>query len=154
MDNRNAPKDLDATRILDRADEADGEGGAEGARDEGTAHAEARIPRDGEYLGRNIWFARKGDVLTIGLTSHALEALGELEEIELPEEGDEFGRGETLVTIEGNQDELEVTAPSAATIVAVNPLASDVAAVEEDPLEAGWLVRIQIATLEDLLELD
>jgi glycine cleavage system H protein len=109
---------------------------------------ESKLPKDGEFEDGKIWFSRRGNVLTLGLTSHGVEQLGDLEKIELPEDGDLVEEGDPIVTIEGNHDSLDVALDSKGVVIGVNPSASDLSLVTEDPLEEGWLVKFQVDDLE------
>lgn len=116
--------------------------------------SESKVPKTGEFDQGRLWYSRRGNVLTIGLTSGAIDRLGELDAIALPEEGDHFDAGDDIVVIDGTSGSVEVALPSKGVVLTVNPLASDPAAVAEDPLEEGWLVKYQIEDLEALLELE
>jgi glycine cleavage system H protein len=116
--------------------------------------AESKVPKEGEFQKGHLWFSRRGAVLTIGLTSRAVDALGDIEEIILPEEGDHFDAGDDIVTIEGSRTSVEVSLPSKGVVMTVNPSASDPIAIAEDPLEEGWLIRYQVDDLESLNEID
>ena len=50
-------------------------------------------PKSGEYLDGKLWFTRKAAIVTIGLTSAAIEEIGAVQKIEMPEEGDDFTKG-------------------------------------------------------------
>ena len=110
-------------------------------------------PKSGEYEEGKLWFKRKGSMVTLGLTHSALEELGAVEEVELPDEGEDFDKGEVVVTVEGTRGSIEVIAPAAGVISEINAGAreeSDV--IAEDPLEEGWLVKIEIQDKSDLKE--
>lgn len=111
------------------------------------------VPKDGEFNQGRLWFSRRGNVLTIGLTSRAIDSLGDLDGIDVPEEGDHFDAGDDIVTVEGNLGSLEVSLPSRGVVVEVNPVTGDLSAIAEDPLEEGWLVKFQVDDLESLHEL-
>jgi glycine cleavage system H protein len=111
------------------------------------------VPKEGEFDQGRFWFSRRGNILTIGLTSRALDTLGDLEGIEVPEDGDVFDAGDDFLTIEGTTDSIGLSLPSRGTVVEVNPMTGDPAAVAEDPLEEGWLVRFEIDDLEVLKDL-
>jgi glycine cleavage system H protein len=115
--------------------------------------SETRVPKEGEFEGGQLWYSRRGNVLTIGLTSSAIDKLGDLDTITLPEEGDHFDAGDAILTVEGTHGSVEVVLPTKGVVLSVGPSASDPAAVSEDPLEEGWLVKYQIEDLESLLEL-
>lgn len=115
--------------------------------------SEGRIPKDGEFEQGRLWFSRRGNVLTIGLTSRGIEALGDLEEIGVPEEGDHFEAGDDIATVEGTRGSIEISLPSKGVVLEIGPIVGDPSAVAEDPLEEGWLLRYQIDDLDALTEL-
>jgi len=101
--------------------------------------------KNGDIQEGKVWFQRKMNIVTLGLTSAAVEELGEVTDIEFPEPGEDVGEGEVIVTIDGNQGRLEVTSPNAGTVEEVNEAAkAEPDTVSDDPLEEGWLVRIQV----------
>ncbi len=111
------------------------------------------VPKEGEFEDGRLWFSRRGNILTIGLTSLAIDKLGELDGIALPEEGDHFDAGDEIATVDGSNGTIELILPSKGVVLSVNPIASDPATVAEDPLEEGWLLRYQIDDLEALADL-
>lgn len=115
--------------------------------------SDTKVPKDGEFDQGRLWFTRRGNILTIGLTSRAIEALGDLEAIDVPEEGDHFDAGDDFVTIEGNRGSIEVSLPTKGIVIEVNAATGDLTAITDDPLEEGWLVKYQVDDLEALLEL-
>ena len=114
---------------------------------------ETKVPKEGEYNQGRLWFSRRGNILTIGLTSRGIELLGDLEAIDVPEEGDHFDAGDDFLTVEGNRGSIEVSLPTRGLVVEVNAATGDLATISEDPLEEGWLIRYQIDDLDVLLEL-
>jgi glycine cleavage system H protein len=110
-------------------------------------------PKVGEYFEGKLWFHRKGSILTIGLTNVAVEEVGSVEVVEFPDEGDDFDKGDVVVTVDGSNGKLEVTTPAAGLIHAVNEAAKDEPdMVSEDPLEEGWLIKLEIQDTSDLKE--
>jgi glycine cleavage system H protein len=110
-------------------------------------------PKNGEFLEGKLWFQRKGSTLTLGLTNLAVEEVGSVESVELPDEGDDFDKGDVVATISGSNESLEVTTPAAGIIREVNSsLQEEPDRVSEDPLEEGWLVKIEIQDMSDLKE--
>jgi glycine cleavage system H protein len=110
-------------------------------------------PKNGEFLEGKLWFQRKGSVVTVGLTSVAVEEVGSVEAIEFPDEGDDFDKGDVVVTVSGSQGKIEVITPAAGIIQDVNAAAQeDPDMVTEDPLEEGWLVKMEIQDTSDLKE--
>lgn len=106
-----------------------------------------------EYLSDN------GDnTFTIGLTDYAVEQLGDIVFLELPEAGAEFKKGETFATVESVKAASEIYMPISGKIIEVNNNAVETPEIlNEDSFEKGWLVKIEatgnVETEEaDLLE--
>jgi glycine cleavage system H protein len=110
-------------------------------------------PKEGEFLEGKLWFQRKGSMVTVGLTNVAVEEVGSVESVEFPSEGDDFDKGEVIVTVDGSQGKLEVISPAAGIIHEINEAAKEEPdMVSEDPLEEGWLVKLEIQDTSDLKE--
>ena len=92
----------------------------------------------------------KGEALcTVGLTDYAIEQLGDIVFLELPEVGDKFAKGETFANIESVKAASEIYMPVSGEIVEVNTALIDAPeALNEDSYENGWLVKIK-ATGDD-----
>lgn len=113
----------------------------------------AQGPKTGKYNDGRLWFSRSGNVMTLGLTSLATDELGEINRVDLPDEGQEFIKGEVVAFLEGTGGSLEVTSPAVGLVSEVNEEVKENAAIiEEDPLEEGWLVRLEIEDASDLKE--
>lgn len=81
---------------------------------------------------------------TIGLTDYAVEQLGDIVFLELPETDTEFKKGETFATIESVKAASEIYLPISGKIVDVNVALVDTPeALNEDVYENGWLVKIE-----------
>lgn len=93
----------------------------------------------------------------VGLTDYAVEQLGDVVFVELPEAGAEFKKGEVFATVESVKAASEIYMPVSGTVVAVN---EDITAtpelLNEDPHGNGWLVKIESkaddSEFTDLLE--
>lgn len=89
-------------------------------------------------------YVLKGDVCTIGLTDYAIEQLGDIVFLELPEVGDEFAKGSTFANIESVKAASEIYMPVSGKIVEVNTALIDAPeTLNEDTYENGWLVKIE-----------
>lgn len=94
---------------------------------------------------------------TIGLTDYAVEQLGDIVFLELPETGTEFKKNETFATIESVKAASEIYMPLSGTVVEVNNEVTESPEIlNEDSYEKGWLVKIEStgneAELSDLME--
>jgi glycine cleavage system H protein len=98
----------------------------------------------GEYDEGKCWFSRRGNILTIGVTSQAIDLIGDVESLELPEEGDRFQEGDILATIDGSLTAIEVESPKKGVVIEVNLTRNDAEKIQEDPLEEGWILKLQM----------
>lgn len=94
---------------------------------------------------------------TVGLTDYAVEQLGDIVFLELPEVGDEYSKGDTFATIESVKAASEIYMPVSGKIVEINEKVVDSPELlNEDSYEQGWLVKIEAtgdeAEQNDLLE--
>ncbi len=99
------------------------------------------------------WIRMEGaDVGVVGITDFAQDQLGDIVFIELPEVGRRVQQGEDAAVIESVKAAAECKAPVSGTVIEVNPaLADDPAAVNRDPLAAGWFFKLR---LDDPKQLD
>jgi glycine cleavage system H protein len=102
-------------------------------------------PSDLRYTDSHEWVRDNGDgTVTVGITDHAQEALGELVYVELPQAGRSVSQGEALVVVESTKAASDVYAPMAGEIVEVNDaLAGAPQSVNAEPYGAGWLFRLR-----------
>ena len=112
-----------------------------------------------KYTEDHEWLRAEGeDEVTIGITDHAQNALGDIVFVQLPEVGASFAAGDEAAVIESVKAAGELKMPLAGTIVAVNEALADAPAkVNEDPLGEGWFIRIRLddpAALSGLLDQD
>jgi len=88
--------------------------------------------------------------LTVGITSYAQAALGDVVFVQLPELG-EYGEGNEVAVLESVKAASNITMPLTGSVVAVNhALADDPELVNASPMQDGWFFRIQASNLADL----
>ena len=97
------------------------------------------------------------NTFTIGLTDYAVEQLGDIVFLELPEVDTEYKKGETFATIESVKAASEIYMPISGKILEVNnEVVERPELLNEDSYEKGWLVKIERtgdeAELGDLME--
>ena len=84
------------------------------------------------------------NTFTIGLTDYAVEQLGDIVFLELPEVSTEFKKGETFATVESVKAASEIYMPISGKIIEINDAAVDSPEIlNEDSYEKGWLVKIE-----------
>lgn len=102
-------------------------------------------PSDLRYTPTHEWVRREADgTITMGITFHAQDALGELVYVELPEPGRTLAQGEACVVVESTKAASDVYAPVDGEVVAVNTaLAEAPETVNGAPFGEGWLFRMR-----------
>ncbi len=84
-----------------------------------------------------------GDVLKVGITDFAIEQLGDIVFVELPEVGTTFKKGEVFGTIESVKAASEVYLPVSGKIVEINEkVQNEPEIINEDCFGEGWLVKV------------
>lgn len=106
---------------------------------------------DLKYTKDHEWVAVEGDVVSIGITGYAQEALGDLVYVELPEVGKKVGKGENFAVVESVKTAAEVYTPVAGEVVAVNTaMADDLELIKKPANQNGWIAKIKIENPSDL----
>jgi glycine cleavage system H protein len=102
------------------------------------------FPKDLRYTKEHEW-ARKADgTITVGITSFAVEQLGDITLVDLPEVGTETDAGEAFGTIESVKSVSDLYAPVAGKVIEINEALEDKPElVNEAPFADGWLVKIE-----------
>ena len=86
----------------------------------------------------------------IGLTDFAVEQLGDIVFVELPEVGTILSKGDILGTVESVKAASEIYMPISGTVTEVNEsLVSSPELLNEDPYETGWLIKIESETAQE-----
>lgn len=85
-----------------------------------------------------------GDVMTIGITDYAKDALGDLVFIELPEVGGKLSVGDEFAVVESVKIASEIYTPIAGEIIEVNSeLEDDLDKLKEEISASGWIIKIK-----------
>lgn len=102
------------------------------------------IPADRQYTSSHEWVRHESDgTVTIGITDHAQEALGDLVYLELPQVGRKLTAGEACAVVESVKAASDVYAPLTGEVVAVNDaITATPEAVNEDAY-AAWFFRLR-----------
>ena len=92
------------------------------------------------------WVRLDGATATIGITTHAQDALGDLVFVELPEPGREVAPEEAVAVVESVKAASDVYAPLAGRVTEINgKLAEDPALVNRDPAGEGWFFKLELS---------
>lgn len=117
----------------------------------------SNIPSELRYLRSHEWVRLEEDgTVTIGITHHAQEELGDVVFVELPEIGAILGAGEEAGAVESVKAASEIYAPLTGEIVDVNgTLEESPETVNGDPYNDGWFFKMKLeddGELADLLD--
>ena len=114
----------------------------------------ANVPADRRYLESHEWALEKDGVITVGITDHAAEELGELVFIDLPKVGTEVTAGESFGEIESVKAVSELNSPVSGKVVEINgDLESSLETIGDSPFEGGWMIRIEAKDASELEKL-
>jgi len=102
-------------------------------------------PEDLKYLDTHEYVRIEGEIATIGVSAFAIDQLGDLVFVELPEVGDSIEAEERFGTIESVKAVSDLYSPVTGTVIEQNETTIDAPeAVQEDPYGAGWLIKVRI----------
>ena len=108
-------------------------------------------PTDLRYTASHEWVRTESDgSLTVGVTDHAQEALGDVVFLELPEAGRVVAAGEAIAVIESVKAASDIYAPVAGEIIASNEAAVDAPESVNADAYAAWLFKIKPANAADV----
>jgi glycine cleavage system H protein len=104
------------------------------------------------YTKEHEWLSIEGDVATVGITDYAAEKIGDIVFVDLPKLGSSTTYMKICGEIESTKSVGELYAPVDGEIVAVNDsVTSTPELVNQDPMGAGWLIKIKFTELPALL---
>jgi glycine cleavage system H protein len=108
------------------------------------------VPEELRYSEEHEWVSGLGGedgIVTVGITAHAADALGEIVYIELtPSEGDAVEAGEPCGEVESTKSVSELYSPVSGEITAINSAVVDEPKViNDDPYGEGWIFKVRIS---------
>ena len=113
-----------------------------------------RIPSDLRYSSDHEWASATGEVVRIGITDYAQDALGDVVFVDLPKVGTVVAKGGPVGEVESTKSVSEIYAPVAGTVSAVNEsLRQTPEAVNADPYGDGWICEITANNGDDYVDL-
>jgi glycine cleavage system H protein len=100
-------------------------------------------PDDLKYTPEHEWARVDGDTVTVGITSFAQEALGDIVYVQLPAAGTDITAGEPIGEVESTKSVSDVYAPVSGVVAERNAaLEARPELINEDPYGEGWLFRL------------
>lgn len=108
-------------------------------------------PGDLKYLDSHEYARVEGEIATIGITAFAVDQLGDIVFLELPEVGDAVQKGDKFGTVESVKAVEDLNAPVTGTVIETNtPLVDAPEQLADDPYGEGWLIKVRVDDLGDL----
>lgn len=115
----------------------------------------SNVPNELKYTKTHEWVRTEEDgSITVGITDHAQELLGDMVFIELPEVEANYTSGEECAVVESVKAASDVYCPVTGEIIAVNEeLADSPETVNQDAFETGWIFKVRPQDAEETGEL-
>ena len=111
----------------------------------------SNVPANLKYASSHEWLLLNADgSVTVGISDHAQEALGDLVFLELPEVGAHFEAGKEIAVVESVKAAADVYAPIAGTITEVNQAAADAPESVNQDAYAAWLFKMTPDNVGDI----
>ncbi len=115
----------------------------------------SKVPSELKYSKNHEWVQDNGDgTVTVGITDHAQEALGDLVFVELPEIGRSVAVDETCAVVESVKAASDIYSPLSGEVTQVNAELVDAPeTINETPYGAGWIFKLRLADVGELAAL-
>ncbi|BAU31776.1 MULTISPECIES: glycine cleavage system protein GcvH [Microcella] len=113
------------------------------------------VPSDLQYTAEHEWVRVEGDVVTVGITQYAADALGDVVYVDLPAVGAALTPGAVVGEVESTKSVGELFAPVSGEVVEANQAVVDAPeTINADPYGDGWLVKVRVAETPALMSAD
>ena len=111
----------------------------------------SEIRKDLKYTKEHEWVKDEDGQVSIGITDHAQDALGEIVFVELPKVGDVLERSPIFGAVESTKSVSDLYSPLAGTVSEVNVLVeNEPDLVNQSPYGEGWMIKINLSNNRDL----
>lgn len=112
-------------------------------------------PKELKYVKSHEWVKEEGDVIVVGISDYAQDALGDIVFVNLPEEGDDVSIGDAFADVESVKAVSDIFSPVEGTVKEVNEeLVDNPALINEAPYDA-WLIKVEnVSEKEETMDAD
>ncbi|SIS80440.1 glycine cleavage system protein GcvH [Neptunomonas antarctica] len=115
------------------------------------------VPANLKYTASHEWVLDNGDgTVTVGITDHAQELLGDVVFVEVPEVGRMVEKGEEFSLVESVKAASDIYSPVTGEVIAVNEeLEDSPETINESAFEDGWIAKVKLSDaseLDDMLD--
>jgi glycine cleavage system H protein len=112
------------------------------------------IPAELRFAESHEWAKKEGDLIVVGISDHAQEALGDVVFVELPEIGKVFAAGDAAGVVESVKAASDIYSPIAGEVVAVNEALGDAPESLNNAPYESWIFKIKPSNIDaDLAKL-
>ena len=99
---------------------------------------------DRKYAESHEWVKVDGDIVVVGISDHAQDALGDITFVELPEVDAEFAKGDDAAVVESVKAASDIYAPISGTVSEINEaLEDEPEVINSSALEDGWIFKLK-----------
>lgn len=107
----------------------------------------SEIPPELKYVASHEWVLDEKDgTVTVGITDHAQDSLGDVVYVELPEVGDSVHAGDEAGVVESVKAASDIYAPMSGTVVAINEeLEDNPGLINSSPYGDGWFYKLEVS---------
>jgi glycine cleavage system H protein len=110
-------------------------------------------PDDLKYLDTHEYARLDGEIATIGISAFAIDQLGDIVFLELPDVGEAIAQGETFGTVESVKAVEDLKAPLSGTVIERNNAVIEAPEqLAEDPYGEAWMLKIRVNDVDELDE--
>jgi glycine cleavage system H protein len=115
----------------------------------------SHAPTGLKYAASHEWARLEEDgTVTVGISDHAQQALGDVVFVEAPDIGDDVDAGGEAGVVESVKAASDIYSPVSGEVVAINAVLEDAPeTINEDPYGEGWMFRVKPADVSELDEL-
>lgn len=108
-----------------------------------------------KFTESHEWVRDNGDgTVTIGISEHAQEMLGDVVFVELPEIDAEIDAGDSFSLVESVKAASDIYAPATGVVIEVNEdLQNSPELINEEPYDGGWIVKVKMSDPDELKDL-
>ena len=111
-------------------------------------------PENLKYSEEHEWLLEDNGIATIGITDFAVDSLGDIVFIELPDKGSQIKQFTTFGEVESVKAASEIYTPISGEIIEVNEkLETEPELLNNSPYEVGWLIKVKISDLSEIEKL-
>jgi len=106
----------------------------------------SKVPSDLHFTNDDEWVRVEGEMATVGISDYAQDSLSDIVYLELPNEGDFFGEGETFGVVESVKAAADLFMPVSGDVVEVNEdLIDTPELINSDPYGEAWLIKVKMS---------